>query len=500
MKLTKIIENTSIKSEYDGEVEIESVVYDSRKVQEGSLFIAVKGLVSDGHDYIPQVIESKAAAVLIDNNKYNDFKNKYPETIFVSAKNTRFALSEVSAFFYGEVSKKIPVIGITGTNGKTSTTYMLESIFKEAGRNPGVMGTINYRWKNTVKNAPNTTPESLDIHNLMKEMYDDGVDVIIMEVSSHGLDLGRVDDIDFEGAVFTNLTQDHLDYHKSFEEYYLAKRKLFDLLEKSSREKKFAVINTDGEWGLKLKKYCHDLNFPSYSYSGKEGADFSPVDSFTKVTIDGVSFKLNKMSESISMNMAGYFSLYNAVAASAAALLSGVEQSFVRKGLENLKTVPGRFDRIKSKLGFGVIVDYAHTDDALVKLLESAGDVTENKLITVFGCGGDRDRKKRPLMGRAACSMSDIAIVTSDNPRTEDPLSIIKDIEEGIADYKDIYTVISDREQAIEKAVSIASDGDVIVIAGKGHEDYQIIGKDKIHFDDKEIAHKYIDLREKNES
>lgn len=492
MKIQEIIENTGLN--LYGSIKHENVdfaEYDSRKIIENSMFIAVKGFSSDGHDYIRKSVEDGANTIVIDQNRLDDFKDLSDSVNILLSDNTRKALSKISSVFYGDVSKKIPVIGITGTNGKTSTTYMIEAICKEAGYTPGVMGTINYRWKEIVKDAPNTTPESLDIQRMMAEMYSDDVDIIIMEVSSHGLDLGRVDDVYFKGAVFTNLSQDHLDYHKSFEEYFLAKRKLFDLLERGASEN-FAIVNIDDEYGQRLSKYCEEKNYITKTYSSKPGADYYPVPGLLEVAIDGVTFQLNAFDNKISMHTAGSFSLFNATAAAATADNLNINADSIKKGLENLKSVPGRFDSIKSDAGFGVIVDYAHTEDALVKLLDSAREITSNNLVTVFGCGGDRDKTKRPLMGQAACSRSDKVIVTSDNPRTEDPLSIISDIERGIQEYKDLYSVIADREQAIAKAIQEAEKGDVIVIAGKGHENYQIIGKEKIHFDDKEIAEKYI--------
>ncbi|MBP7901838.1 MAG: UDP-N-acetylmuramoyl-L-alanyl-D-glutamate--2,6-diaminopimelate ligase [Spirochaetes bacterium] len=473
---------------------IDSVEYDSRKVSMKSLFVAVKGLVSDGHDYIRPLDEKGLACVIVSSERASEFSDL--KCSVISADDTRAALSFVSAYFFGEVTLSIPVIGITGTNGKTSTTYMLEALFKKSGYNPGVIGTVAYRWNGNEIPAPNTTPESRDLHKLFYDMKKDGVDCVIMEVSSHGLALGRVNDIAFQGAVFTNLTRDHLDYHKTFEEYFEAKKILFRILDRSSRKNKFACVNHDDEYGRKILRSKGDYSYPLFSFGLSNEADFFPVENSLITSISSVEYYVKHGDSVFHVNlpMGGKFSFYNSLAAFSAASAFGLNGKTAAEGFALIKNVPGRFERVDADCNFSVIVDYAHTNDAMEKLLSSAQELNPSKLITVFGCGGDRDKTKRPLMGEVAGKYSDTAIVTSDNPRTENPESIISDILEGMDEYKDRTVVEIDREKAIRYAISIAEKDSVIVIAGKGHEDYQIIGTEKHHFDDREIAKKYMEL------
>ncbi len=476
---------------------VNDICYDSRRVSEKSLFSAVEGFKSDGHDYIMRAYKSGCRAFLISSQK-SSIKSDYPDACFITASESRVALSRVSALFYGEVSKKIPVIGVTGTNGKTTITYMIESVCKQAGMKPGVIGTVNYRWLQTVEPAPNTTPESRDIHNIMARMMWDGVDVIIMEVSSHGLSLGRVDDVHFAIALFTNLTQDHLDFHKDFEDYYQAKKKLFDLLQKSEAPvtNRYAVINCDDKYGERLVQELKGAAFELRD-AGTGRGYYSLDPESVRAELSGISYHLNtpEASYDLDLHLTARFNISNSLIAFGALDGLGIDHDKIVKGLCSIESVPGRFDRIASPLGFYVVVDYAHTDDALVKLLKAAREINPKRLITVFGCGGDRDKTKRPLMGHAAVSLSDIAFVTSDNPRTEDPQAIVDDILLGIKADDGNYEVIVDRSEAIKRAVYYARKGDLLVIAGKGHEDYQIIGTQKSHFDDKEVAAKFIEER-----
>lgn len=475
--------------------EISDVVYDSRKAGEQTVFVAVEGLVTDGHDFIGTAY-SQGCRVFVVKKAYEK-PGDCSDAIFLYSDDTRRDLSRISAVFFGEVSKQIPVIGVTGTNGKTSTTYMIESILKRAGRRPGVMGTVNYRWGDTVLEAPNTTPESRDIHAMMGRMYREGVDVIVMEVSSHGLSLGRVDDIHFSVAAFTNLTRDHLDYHKNFDDYFAAKKILFSLLSKSSAPAapKSALLNIDDSYGRALYDSLEG-DFTKFSFSAAAAADYAVDAASVDMRIDGISFRIQEKSGNfdVAMRMSARFSMYNALCAWACCRVLGIDPQKCVEGLAAIQTVPGRFSTITSPEGFFVVVDYAHTDDALTKLLSSARELRPRRLITVFGCGGDRDKSKRPLMGRSATSLSDFSVITSDNPRTEQPAAIIDDILAGVEVSGDSYTVIVDREQAIAHAISIADKGDLVVIAGKGHENYQILGRTKIHFDDREIAAKYMGI------
>jgi UDP-N-acetylmuramoyl-L-alanyl-D-glutamate--2,6-diaminopimelate ligase len=479
-----------------GDVEIRAVEYDSRVVKHGSLFIAVKGYASDGHEYVQKAVDAGASAVIVDKSRVADFPSLGVPVL--AAEDSRFALSYVSASFYGHPSHKMKVIGITGTNGKTSTTYMIESILKSSGHTPGVIGTVNYRWKDKILDAPNTTPESADLQKMFGAMHADGVDAVVMEVSSHGLYLGRADDISFDGAVFSNLTRDHLDFHKTFEEYFSAKCHLFELVGRNKKKKAFGVVNVDDEYGQRIYADAEKYGYPILGYGYGDNASYHVDKGSVKNTIHGVSYKIHFEGKpyEINLNLAGTFHVYNSLSAFAACHALGIDDDVIIEGLSSLEKVPGRFDAIHSKLGFSVVVDYAHTNDALEKLLVSAKGLNPKRLITLFGCGGDRDKVKRPLMGKAACELSDHVIVTSDNPRTEDANVIIENILAGIKEYKGKYEVEPDREKAIKLAIESAHEGDLIVLAGKGHEDYQIIGKTKNHFDDREIARKIIAQRE----
>lgn len=475
--------------------DITGVEYDSRKVRPGSLFVAVEGLVADGHQFIESACQSGALAVAVNAARAESIR--VPEHVAVIAcADTRRALSRLACRFFGDVSKRIPVVGITGTNGKTSTAYMMEAILTDLGYKVGVMGTVNYRWPGTVVEAPNTTPESRDIHEMLHRMYADGVNAVVMEVSSHGLALGRVDDLTFTGAVFTNLTRDHMDFHNSFEEYFAAKRKLFELVNASDAPCRFGVINLDDPWGRIILSEHYDYHL--FSFGMNDAADYHPVKETLSLSIRGSSFTLHYPCADVPVTLAvgSRFSVYNAIAAFAAVHQMEFNPWKVAKGLEKLKNIPGRFQSAIAPAGFAVIVDYAHTDDAMEKLLLSVKELSPKRIITVFGCGGDRDRTKRPLMGDAAGRHSDTVIVTSDNPRTEDPQMIIDDILAGMTAHRGKTEVIPDRAAAIERAVSIAADGDIVVIAGKGHENYQIIGKEKHHFDDMETAERAIAARE----
>ena len=487
-----------------GSVEIYGIEYDSRKVAVGSLFAAIEGFNSDGCEYISSALQAGASAILLHTSKLEDFKFIADENkaIFFTD-DVRKALSQVSSKFFGEPSKKMDIIGITGTNGKTSITYMLESIFNNADRNCGVIGTVNYRWKGNLLEAPNTTPESRDLHELLYKMYCAGTDTVVMEVSSHALSLGRVDDIYFNVAVITNLTGDHLDFHQDMEDYFNAKSKLFDLLDKSPKTTRVGIVNADDDYCMRI--LGNHYSYPLYSFvldATDNVADYSPKARSIENKITGLSYIIDSPKDEvkISLSIAGSFHVANSIVAFAVADCLGIKSSDICDGLSALKSIPGRFDIINSKLGFSVIVDYAHTPDALLKLLIAVNDIHRShnsRIITVFGCGGDRDKTKRPVMGGVASENSDFVIVTSDNPRTEEPNSIINDILNGVDSSKS--KIIPDRKEAICQAIKMAQPDDIIVIAGKGHEDYQILGKTKIKFDDHIIAREFIEEREVKE-
>jgi UDP-N-acetylmuramoyl-L-alanyl-D-glutamate--2,6-diaminopimelate ligase len=464
---------------------IARICADSRDVRPGDLFVAIKGGKRDGHDLAGEAVRKGAVAVLAEKPL------DVPSPVVV-VPSTLKALSTVSARFAGNPSKFLNVWGVTGTNGKTTVTYMLENIWRTCGIPSGVVGTVEYRWKEKKRPAPNTTPLSLDMHNLLAEMRKDGVDRVAMEVSSHGLVLHRVDDVHFSGAIFTNLTQDHLDFHKDMDDYFRAKARLFELLAVSEasppgQKIRFAIINVDDSWSKKLRGY---IKGPLLTYGLKSPADVSA--SGVELRPEGTFFELILPSNRLPcrLKLVGEHNVLNALAAAAACMAQDIPPDKIVAGLASMKGVPGRLEKVGPEEGpFGVFVDYAHTPDALRNVLRALRPIAARRLITVFGCGGDRDRGKRPLMGEAAARLSDRVIVTSDNPRTEDPNKIVLDIEVGVrrAGASD-YEIVVDRAEAIERALRGAQKGDVVLIAGKGHETYQIFKDRTIDFDDREVA------------
>jgi UDP-N-acetylmuramoyl-L-alanyl-D-glutamate--2,6-diaminopimelate ligase len=477
---------------------VSSVEYNSARVTGGSLFVAVEGFQSDGHGYVHDAVRRGAAAVVVSAARAAEFSSPGEDGVTVLvAENTRKALSRLAACFYGFPASRVPVVGVTGTNGKTSITYMLESVFRAHGWSPAVIGTVNYRWKGKDVPAPNTTPESKDLQEIIARMVDDGADALIMEVSSHGLKLNRVDDVEFSVGVFTNLTRDHLDFHATFEDYFESKRRLFELMDAGSRKGKTGIVNCDDPFGRRILSGKGSFSYPLLGFGAAADADYMPDVSSISNTIEGVGYRLEKplSGVDIRLRLSGAFNVPNSLCAFAAAHVMGVPVETIRRGLFDLGAVPGRFDRISSPEGFHVIVDYAHTDDALAKLLASVRELAPRRVITVFGCGGNRDKTKRPIMGESASRLSDRVIVTSDTPRNEDPGVIIRDICAGITGTN--FEVEPDREEAIRKAVYMAGEGDMLVVAGKGHEDYQIIGKERRHFDDREVVRKYMEERER---
>jgi len=508
MELKKLLNGVEIK-EIVGEMnqEIKGIAYHSKKVEKGFIFIAIRGLEFDGHKFVDEAIRNGAEAIIVEEDQKFNGKTM----VFVS--NSRKALSKIASNFYGNPSSSLMLIGVTGTNGKTTITYLLESIFKKAGFNPGVIGTINYRYEGKIFSAPHTTPESLELQKILWEMKNEGVSHVIMEVSSHGLDLDRVTDCHFDCALFTNLTQDHLDYHASFQKYFEAKRRLFsDILVKSMKDKKFALTNIDDPMGEEIVK---DINLKVIRYGLKPSSDVTANN--IKTTFDGLSFDVKTKGNNfrIHSKLAGTFNVYNILAAIATCIEMGIPIEIIKEGIKSLEIVPGRFEKIENKKGIRILVDYAHTPDALERALLSLREIMkdkenpEGKIITVFGCGGDRDRTKRPLMGEISGRLSDLTLLTSDNPRTEDPLTIIQEIEKGLKSLslrewskeepffwrsEKGYIKIPDRREAIRMAIKLAHPFlDTILIAGKGHEDYQIIGKKRFPFDDRIEARKALE-------
>lgn len=473
MKLAKILDEMDYEVlQGNLEININKVAYDSRKIDKGDLFICIEGFDTDGHKYIKSAIEKGAAAIICTK-----IPKELPACTVIKVKNSRRALAVAAANYFEKPADKLKLIGITGTNGKTTSCFMIKKILESSGYKVGLVGTIaNYIGDKKIL-AHRTTPESLELQKLFKEMVDYGVQYCVMEVSSHSLYLDRVYGIQFAEGIFTNLTRDHLDFHKTFENYYDAKMILF-------RNSKKSIINMDDVYG---EKVYNDVENDKITVGTKDNCDVKAEN--LRMHSRGVDFDLVYKNERtrVKLNIPGRYNVINALGSAAACLCENLSIKQVKEGLENLLAVPGRCETATQNynLGFEIIVDYAHTPDGLLNILKTVREFTKGKLISVFGCGGDRDKTKRPIMGSIGSELSDVAIVTSDNPRSEEPTSIIKDIVEGIKE--DNYIVIPDRKEAIRKAITLAEKDDVIVVAGKGHEDYQILKDKTIHFDEKEI-------------
>lgn len=487
MKLGEILNGVPwVEFHGDQNQAITDISYSSQNVQPGHLFAALKGIKTDGFLYVDTAVAAGAVAILSEREKPVAFPGNW-----IQVKDARAALAMCSANFFQHPSQHMSVIGITGTKGKTTITYILEGILLAAGFQPGVFGTISYRGPGIHKPASRTTPEAPDLQKMMRSMLDHGATHCIMEISSHALDLNRVLGIDFNISVFTNLSGEHLDYHKSMEDYFAAKTKLFSL-----GNKNLAVVNTDDTWGQKLMS---QLSTNIFTFGLEPGAlVYAENYTFNPDGIEAmVKFPAGRLS--LSSALLGKPNLYNILAAVAVALTLDVPLPAIKAGVAGIKGVPGRFEKIKNSLGLNIFVDYAHSDDALRNLLETAQDLCKGRIILVFGAGGDRDKTKRPRMGEIAGKLADWAILTSDNPRSEDPLDIIADVEAGLHKVAaQNYEVEPDRKKAIHIAIKKGKKDDYILIAGKGHEDYQII-KDKIlFFDDAQVAREILQDMGKN--
>lgn len=481
MKLSKVLQGIDYRIIHGSiDVDIKSLQYNSKKVNEGDVFFCIRGFSTDGHQYAEAAQKSGAKVIIAEK----EISAQEGVTV-VLVEDSRKALALSAANYYNHPADKLKLIGITGTNGKTTSTYMIKSILEEAGYKVGLIGTIANFIGDEKLAAERTTPESLELHQLFAEMVDKKVDYCVMEVSSHSLDLHRVYGLTFKYGIFSNLTQDHLDFHKTFENYYNAKLKLFKYSENS-------VINVDDPYGNKI---CEDVKNQKYTYSIDKESNYRAKD--IELHSRGAKYNLcyNGGVEEISIFIPGKYNIYNSLSAAVVCLEEGVTIDAVKRGLEKVQ-VPGRCELVGKEynLDFDIIVDYAHSPDGLINILNTAREFTKNRLISVFGCGGNRDKTKRPIMGEIGSRLSDIAIITSDNPRDEEPMDIIKDILQGIT--KDNYIVVENRKEAIKKAIEIAEAGDVIVVAGKGHEDYQIFkNKQVIHFDEREVIKEILDNR-----
>lgn len=479
MKLSELFSNIEVlkmSPKINMDLNITGIAYDSRMVRNGDLFVTWKGTHSDGMLFVEEALGRGAAALCLE--KGEDLKWKVPTWVVQDA---RQVLSHLARNFYHDPSQYLKVIGITGTNGKTSVGFLTQAIFNEAGRHPGLLGTVHYEIGNRRIPSERTTPESLQLQAYLREMLDDGCKICVIEVSSHALDQKRVQGINFEIGIFTNLSQDHLDYHQNLEQYFWVKAILFQNLSKQA----FAVINSDDAYGQRLLKMTK-AQVVTYGMSRASMIHADRVRLGTRGSSCEIIFPGGKVD--LNLNLMGGFNIYNVLAAFSAGWALGIHSDVMRNALENFKGVPGRMEFIETDMDFDVIVDYAHTQDALEKVLRALRPLTKNRLISVFGCGGDRDKGKRPKMGAVACQNSDLVILTSDNPRSEDPLEIIHQIEDGIKMKDCRYEVILDRKTAIEFALNSAKRGDLVLIAGKGHEKFQEIGFLKIPFDDGAIV------------
>jgi UDP-N-acetylmuramoyl-L-alanyl-D-glutamate--2,6-diaminopimelate ligase len=471
------------------EIEVTGIHYDSRRVGLGNVFVAIKGGTTDGHRYITDAVTRGAKIVVVeDDTAMPDSFFMHTGVVKVVVPDTRKALAQMAANYFDHPSRKLRLIGVTGTNGKTSTTYFIKSILEAHGEKTGLIGTIEYRIGEEVLPATHTTPESLELQRLLAHMVERGCSAVAMEVSSHALALQRVHGINFRAAIFTNLTQDHLDFHGTMEEYFRAKKMLFDGLSSDAT----AITNVDDPRG---KAIVADTQGRVLTYGTTPAADVRASD--VSVSLAGSQFTVTyqQQARAVRMPLIGRFNVQNALAAYAVGVALGIDREQIAAGLGRVTAVPGRFQHIVSPDGWIAVVDYAHTPDALANCLRTIHDIMNagrrGHIITVFGCGGDRDKGKRPLMGRVATELSDITVITSDNPRSEDPEAIVREIQAGCLADKTVYTEV-DRRKAIAFALGLARAGDVVLIAGKGHETYQIIGDKRVHFDDREEVESFI--------
>ena len=504
--LISVLDHPKVQGSLDWEVA--GLAYDSRAIAPGLLFVAIRGLQQDGHQFIGQAIAKGATAIVVESRWPLKGMGTIPpiQPCIIRVKDTRKALSGLASQFYGRPSHRLGMIGVTGTNGKTTSTYLIKRVLEAAGKKVGLLGTVGYHVGQEVLRASHTTPESLDLHWLLAQMVQAGMDYSVMEVSSHALALERVADCAFDVAVFTNLSQDHLDFHADMEDYFRAKLKLFSTLGAGNPKSlpRMAVVNGDDP---KISEVIASIRTPYWTYGSTKEADLSIEN--VHLDFEGIRFPAVTPEGKFEVQSAlvGRYNIFNILAAIGVALSQGIPIHLIQKGIHETSQVPGRFEKIQEGQKFLVIVDYAHTDEALRQLLLAVRELAQvavhpgRRILTVFGCGGDRDRGKRPKMGRVVAQLSDFVILTSDNPRAEDPISIIREIETGIKQSVASslgfsgYLVIPDRAEAIEKAIGLAHPGDIVVIAGKGHEDYQILGERKLPFDDREMAREAIRRR-----
>ena len=485
MKISEIINKSRVNAELKlrDDIEITGLHYDSRKIKPGNIFFAIKGLKDDGNKFVTDAINN--GAVMIFTEEDINMQSAVPT---VKSNEIRKLMAEYSGIFYGDPSSKLKLIGITGTNGKTTTSYLIRSFLNDAGYSTGLLGTIDYQVGNQKTESKLTTPDSVEVNMMLSEMVNSGTQFCIMEVSSIALVMDRVYGLKFDTAVYTNLTSEHLDFHKDMENYFEAKKILFDNLQESAK----AISNSDDLYGQSIMENCRAKKF---FYSGKNESDLRSFNE--KLSLSGLEFdvKWNGRTYTLKSNLTGRFNIYNILASVSTVLQYDIDMTMIQSSLLKFQEVSGRFNRIKLPNGAIAVIDYSHTSDSLKNAIESAREIVDEekkfgKVITIFGCGGNKDRTKRPVMGELATGLSDRAIITSDNPRFEEPMDIIDEIISGIKDKKN-FEVIENREEAIKKGLEISREGDIVLICGKGHETYQEVKGVRTHFDDKEIVGKY---------
>src|SRR6266568_5506374 len=494
--LAEIAKTVGGKLSGDEQGIVSDVTHDSRQAGNGALFVAVRGELFDAHKFVPQVIEQGAVGILSELESpvvFQSGRGLAPAPAWIQVADVRRAMALAAAEVHHHPSRELQLVGITGTNGKTTTAYLIASIPEAAGEPVAMTGTVEYRIGKERKKAARTTPEATDMQRLLRRAVDIGCQTAVMECSSQAMDFHRCDALEYAVAVFTNLTRDHLDYHKTMENYWYAKQRLFD--GRLGSRPKTSVINVDDPYGVELADRLEKEGLRVVRYAVKSEADITARD--PEFSLNGMRFRLRTPGHEIDFHspLVGPPHIYNTLAAVASGLALGYSLEVITKALEKCTGAPGRFERVPHDGDFAVVVDYAHSDDALLNVLRTARDVTKERIITVFGCGGDRDRSKRAPMGEAAGSLSDVVILTSDNPRTEDPEQILADAEKGIKTTGKPYEKIADRREAINHAIAQVRTGDLVLIAGKGHEDYQIIGREVFHFDDKEVAREALQNR-----
>lgn len=482
-QLVSVLNDVEIKGDVNKDIEF--ITHDSRRVRKNTLFVCICGTRVDGNKFIPQAIKAGACAIMTEQDV------QVPDDITViKVPDIHKAIEMAVPYFYDYPGKKMRMIGVTGTNGKTSSTYMLRDILRSAGYKVGVIGTIKIMIEDEEMPIHNTTPDVIDLQEILAMMYAKHIDYVVMEVSSHALAMNRVAGCEYDTAMFTNLTQDHLDYHKTMENYALAKAKLFDSLSADNLIKinKTAVINLDDALGSKTMIEHTKCNLITYGINSE--ATFKAQN--VEIKASGANFDIDYNGEKthFALKVTGMFNVYNILGVIGVALAEKIDMAIIKRTLEDFKAVAGRFELVREGQDFSVIVDYAHTPDGLENVLKTAREIAKKRLIVVFGCGGDRDRTKRPIMGRIAAQLADVVIATSDNPRTEDPEFILSEVEAGVlpALHGNIHEKITDRRTAIFRAIELAQTDDIVLIAGKGHENYQILKTGTIHFDDKEVA------------